>query len=190
MGDLDLPCNTWCFRPMRAHNPNGTSIGSAVFAQLTAECPCTGLPVSPSKLFLSMLASAPHVIHGSMGPPESGTQIATWSFQPFLQGSLVWQTDRATDRPTYRPRYSVRGGVIMRNYVGYGKATHSFHVSTNNFATIKSLSVRLKHLIKYLVWSSTCYVDLHCSTQASNTLYVLPFSHLNTGIQAHVNIIY
>jgi len=39
----------------------------------------------------------------------------------------------------------------MRNYVGYGKATQSFHVSTNNIATIKSLSVHSKHLIKYLV---------------------------------------
>jgi len=39
----------------------------------------------------------------------------------------------------------------MRNYVGYGKATHSFHVSTNNFATIKSLYERLKHLIEYLI---------------------------------------
>jgi len=39
----------------------------------------------------------------------------------------------------------------MRNYVGYGKATQSFHVSKNSFATIKSLSVRLKHLIKYIV---------------------------------------
>jgi len=38
-GDLDLPCNTWCFGPMRDHNRNGTSIGSAVFAQMTAECP-------------------------------------------------------------------------------------------------------------------------------------------------------
>jgi len=99
-GDLDLPCNTWCFGPMRAHNPNGTSIGSAVFAQMTAECPYAGLPVSPSKLFLPMLASGPHVIHSSLGPAESGTQMATWSFQPFLQGSLVWQTDKATDRPT------------------------------------------------------------------------------------------
>jgi len=27
--------------PMRAHNPNGTSISSAVFAQMTAECPYT-----------------------------------------------------------------------------------------------------------------------------------------------------
>jgi len=39
----------------------------------------------------------------------------------------------------------------MRTYVGYSKATLSFHVSTNNFATIKSLPVRLKQLIKYLV---------------------------------------
>jgi len=28
-------------------------------------------------------------------PPKSGTQMATWSFQPFLQGWLVWQTDRS-----------------------------------------------------------------------------------------------
>ena len=59
-----------------------------------------GLPVSPSKLFLPMLASGRHVIRGSLGPPESATQMATWSFLPFLQGSLVWQTDRATDRST------------------------------------------------------------------------------------------
>jgi len=57
MGDLDLPCNIWCFGPMRAHNPSGTSIGSAVFAQMTAECPYTGLPVSPSELFLPISIS-------------------------------------------------------------------------------------------------------------------------------------
>jgi len=58
-----------------------------------------------------------------------------------------WQRDRQTDKP----RYSVRGGVIMRNCEGYGKATQSFHVNTNIFATVKSLSVRSKHLTKYLV---------------------------------------
>ena len=56
-----------------------------------------GLPVSPSKLPLPMLASGPHLIRGSLGPPESGTQMATWLFQPFLKG---WQTDRATERLT------------------------------------------------------------------------------------------
>jgi len=55
MGDLDLPCNTSCCGPMRAHNPNGTSIASAVFAQMTAECTytlqwfaCFRLKIAPS----------------------------------------------------------------------------------------------------------------------------------------------
>jgi len=114
------------------------------------ECPyvllwfaCFPLKIAPSH-------DGRNVIHGSLGPPESCTQMATWSFQPFLQGSLVWQNDRVTDIPTDHG-YSVQCGVIMRNYVGYGKATHSFHVNTNNFATIKSLSECLKHLINYLV---------------------------------------
>jgi len=77
-----------------------------------------GLPVSHSKLPLPMLACRRHVIRGSLGPPESWAQIATWSLQPFFQDSLVWQTDRATDRQTYQAT-----GVIMRNSVGYGKAT-------------------------------------------------------------------
>ena len=33
--------NTWFLGVIRAHNPNGTSIGSDVFAQMTAECPYT-----------------------------------------------------------------------------------------------------------------------------------------------------
>ena len=40
-GGSGPPCNTSCLGPMRAHNPNGTSIGSAVFAQMTEECPYT-----------------------------------------------------------------------------------------------------------------------------------------------------
>jgi len=75
-GDLDLPCNTRCFRPIRVQNSNGTSIGSAVFAQMTAECLYTlqWFACFPSKLPLLMLASGPH---GTLGPPESGRQMAT-----------------------------------------------------------------------------------------------------------------
>jgi len=40
--------------------------------------------------------SGPHLIHGSLGPPESPTQRAFESVQPFLQGSELWQTDLAT----------------------------------------------------------------------------------------------
>jgi len=41
-----------------------------------------------------------HLIRGPLGPPKSSTQTASRSVQPFLQGSLVWQTDRPTDRLT------------------------------------------------------------------------------------------
>jgi len=74
MGDLDLPCNNMMLWAHTTHNPNGTSIGSAMFAQMTAECSFTGFP---SKLLLPMLASGPHVIHGSLAPTEYGTQMAT-----------------------------------------------------------------------------------------------------------------
>jgi len=33
-----------------------------------------------------------HLIRGYLGPPKSSTQMASRSVQPFLQGSLVWQT--------------------------------------------------------------------------------------------------
>jgi len=112
MGDLDLPCNTWCLQPMRDHNPNGTSIGSAVFAQMTTVClySLQWFADSPSKLPLPMLASGPHVIHGSLGPPESGTQMVICSFHPFFAGLTSvthWQSDRKTDRQT---------GAMRRNY--------------------------------------------------------------------------
>ena len=55
---------------------NGKSIGSAVFAQFTAESPYTlqwdALP--PSKLPSPMGDLHPHLIHGSLGPPESLTK--------------------------------------------------------------------------------------------------------------------
>jgi len=76
------------FVPIRAHNPNGISIGSAVFAQMTAECPIVycGTPISLSKLPIPMGDLDPHC---SRGPPESSTQTASRSVHPFLQGSLV-----------------------------------------------------------------------------------------------------
>jgi len=62
--------------------------------------------------------------HGSLGRPESSTQTAFRSVEPFLQGALlVWQTDRQTDRPTDSSRYSsvtigriyVRSTTMQRN---------------------------------------------------------------------------
>ena len=73
--------------------------GSAVFAQTTVECPYTFQwdAHSPPKICPFPWGDLdPHLIHGTPGPPKSSTQTAARSVQPFLQGSLVWQTDRQT----------------------------------------------------------------------------------------------
>jgi len=90
---------------IRTHNPNGTSISSAVFAQMTVECPYTlqwDAPSPPQKIALPTgdLDSGPHLIHGSLFPPESSTKTASRSVQPFFSSV----TDRPTDRPTTLPR--------------------------------------------------------------------------------------
>ena len=98
------PSNTWFQRPIRAHNPNGIPIGSAVFAQTTVECPYTLQwdAHSPPEICPFPWGNLDlHVIHGSSGQRKSSTKTAARSVQPFLQGSLVWQTDRQTDRPRY-----------------------------------------------------------------------------------------
>jgi len=94
---------SWFLGPFWAHNPNGITIGSGVYTQVTAECPFYKWDArSPSKLLpISMGRSGPHLIHGSLSPPKSSTQAASRSVQPFVQSSLVWQTDRQTDGPRY-----------------------------------------------------------------------------------------
>ena len=74
-----------------------------VFAGLTAENPCISqlcAPYPPQNCPFAWRDLDPHLIHGSMDPPESSTQTASRSVQPFLQGSLVWQTDWLTDHAT------------------------------------------------------------------------------------------
>ena len=43
----------------------------------------------PSKLSLPMGDLGPQLMHSSLGQPESSTQMASWSVQSFLQGSLL-----------------------------------------------------------------------------------------------------
>jgi len=155
------PSNTWFLGSTQLSIPNGISIGSAVFAELTVESPvlynghpfppklppshggriwtpwvhssiqpkhhldwfsrfCTvtadiailynGTPLALSKLPLPINGCGPHLIHGSSGPPESSTQMVSRSVEPFLQGSIVWQTDRprypvGNNRPHLRTKY-------------------------------------------------------------------------------------
>jgi len=103
-GGSGMPWKTWFHEPIWAYFPNGILIGSAVFAQITAECPYTLQwdALFPLKIAPSHGDLYPHLIHGSwiLGPPESSTQTASGSVQPFLQDSLVWQTGRPTDLQT------------------------------------------------------------------------------------------
>ena len=93
------PSDTWFLGPIRAHNPNGISISSAVFAQMTIECPYTLQWDAPFPLKI-----ATYYRGGSgrpsntwfPGPPKSSMQTASRSVQSFLLGSLVWQIDRQT----------------------------------------------------------------------------------------------
>jgi len=107
------PSNTWFLGPIRAHNPNGIFFGSTVFAQMTVEYPYTlqwDACFPPKNLPFPMWGSGPHLIHGSLEPPESSTQMASGWFSRFLQGLLVWQTDRPID-------YATRSVTVGRIYV-------------------------------------------------------------------------
>ena len=106
--------NTWWIRlnlcflgPTRVHNPNGKSIGSAVFAQIPAECPYT-FKIAPS--------------HGGCWPPSN-----TWfrgptrvlnpngiSIGSAVSAGLTTVTDRQTDRQT---DHATRSVTIGRIYV-------------------------------------------------------------------------
>jgi len=93
------PSNTWYLGSSRVLNPNDMSSGSPVFCATHSKVSLyfrMGHSPPPSKLLLHMGDVDPYVIHGSLSPPESSTQTASWLVQPFLQGSLVWQTDRQT----------------------------------------------------------------------------------------------
>jgi len=151
------PSNTWFLRPIRPHNPNGIPIGSTVFAQTTIQC----LYIlqwdahSPPKLCPFPWGNLDHhLIHGSPGPPESSTQTAARSVQPFLQGSLVWQTNRQTDHATR----SVRIGRI---YV------HSTAMRPNNiihfFGIRHVLNIFSRKRVKVTLLSS--YNKYQCSVK-------------------------
>jgi len=57
-----------------------------------------GLPVFPSQLPIPMLASEPHLIRGSLGPPESRMQWQLDRFSRFCRADRLteWQKDRQT----------------------------------------------------------------------------------------------
>jgi len=73
------------------------------------------MPLPPSKLPLSTEDMDRHPIHGSLGPSESSSQMASRSIQLFLEGSRLQQIYRPTDNTTL----SV---TIARIYIVQGTA--------------------------------------------------------------------
>ena len=67
--------------------------------------PLSSLKIAPSHW-------GPNLIHGSLGSPESKTQTALRSSQPFLQGSQSWNTDGPTDWQTDHATLSGATGCI------------------------------------------------------------------------------
>jgi len=83
------PFNTCFLRPTRFHTLNGISIGSVVFAQLTAEGPYTfqrAVPF-PSQNALARGDLYLRLIHALGAPYSAPNQTASRSIQPFLHGS-------------------------------------------------------------------------------------------------------
>jgi len=100
-GDLDLPWSTWFFRPMRVHNPNGTSIGSVVFAQTTAEClytlqwfACFPVKIAPSHV--GIWTSCNTWFTGPTRVRNTNGHLPFCNFYAGLTSVTEWQTDRQT----------------------------------------------------------------------------------------------
>jgi len=108
--------NMYFLQPTGVHNPNGKSISSAdcrVSLYLTMGC-----SFASSKLPLPMGGHGLHLTRGSLGPAESSTQTASWSVQPFLQGSIVWQTDQQSN-------YATRSVTMGRIYIHIHKYAYA-----------------------------------------------------------------
>ena len=103
--------------------PYGITIGSAVFAQMTAECPYTLQWAAPSlsKLHLPMGGSGSHLYNTWFpGSIRVLSPNGIWIGSALFTG-LTSVTDRQTDRPRYsvgnnRPHlrtYLLRCGLLM-----------------------------------------------------------------------------
>jgi len=76
IGGSGSPSNLWFLGTIQTQNPNGISVGSAVFAQTTVEYPYTlqwDAGSQPKICPFPWGDLEPHPIHGSTGPPVSST---------------------------------------------------------------------------------------------------------------------
>jgi len=83
------PSNTWFLGSTRLSIPNGISIGSAVFAQLTADSSYTlqWAPQSPKNCPFPWGDLDLHVTHYCLIPSKTEIRTASRSLEPFLYKS-------------------------------------------------------------------------------------------------------
>jgi len=151
----------------RVQISNGISIGSAVFALLTADSRYTlqRAALSPLKLPLPIGDWNSHLTHGSLGPPESSISPNGISI-----GSVVFArlTLRQTDRQTDRPRYSV--GNNRPDYMTYVVRRFGpiIRQAATAAAALKSHSLLHCKLLRAIYWrasfnnSNTCRNSTCC----------------------------
>ena len=74
------------------------------FVHTTADFHCISMVQTTPKIACPFYLGDrnPHLIHGSLGPPDLAPQTVSQSVQPFVQGSRTRPTDRQTEIETGR----------------------------------------------------------------------------------------
>jgi len=113
----------------------------------------------------------------SLGPPESSTQTASRSLQPFLQGSLG---DRPTDKPT---DHAIRSLTIAGAHCGeakcvivYGYYKYLLEQSTRHIGSTSTINQQLYSAVRrerfppaYSTGNSLCYAYFILGLQSYHT---------------------
>ena len=98
-----LPCGYWWLNDPFYCMPLLTIEWSLLLCILQQKLPMLfNGPVNSAELPLPVGDLDSHLIHGSLGPPESAPQTSSWLVQPFLHCTSIWPTYRQTDRYTDR----------------------------------------------------------------------------------------
>jgi len=86
-GGSGSPPKSWFIGPVRAHNQNGITFSSAVFAQVTAECPVfyNGTPLPCQNYPFPWWIWAPNLITDSLDPAKSSPKWHLDRFSPFCR---------------------------------------------------------------------------------------------------------
>jgi len=110
-----ISCNLNVLGPVFLQSSDSTVEESLIMVFQPAICRADNVP-PPSKSPTCMGDLNPYLIDGSLSSPKSSSQTTSWSVQPFLQGSTLWQTDRLTNRQTDHAKRYLHSSEMQPNY--------------------------------------------------------------------------